>query len=53
MDAEDRSERQREWATLPEPIRLADTTSTHDVNAGQDSTWNVDYERYWAAQRRA
>jgi hypothetical protein len=52
MDAEERVDRQRNWAKLPEPVRLEDMSSTHDVNAGRDSTWDVDYERYWAAQER-
>ncbi|MFD2470799.1 hypothetical protein [Amycolatopsis silviterrae] len=50
MDAREREDRARRWRTLPEPVRLEDLTLAQAVEPGSDSTWNVDYERYWAAQ---
>ncbi|GAA1023872.1 MULTISPECIES: hypothetical protein [Amycolatopsis] len=50
MDAREREDRARRWQTLPKPVRLEDLTVTQAVEPGRDSTWDVDYERYWAAQ---
>ncbi|MBB1153874.1 hypothetical protein [Amycolatopsis dendrobii] len=49
MDAREREDRARRWQTLPEPVRLEDLTAAQAVEPGRDSTWDVDYERYWAA----
>ncbi|MET7998390.1 hypothetical protein ABZU76_46735 [Amycolatopsis sp. NPDC005232] len=50
MDAREQAERKRRWAELPEPVRLEDMTTAQDVEPGADSTWDVDYERYWTAR---
>lgn len=49
MDAREREDRARRWQTLPEPVRLKHLTAAQAVEPGRDSTWDVDYERYWAA----
>ncbi|MFE0024255.1 hypothetical protein [Amycolatopsis sp. NPDC059021] len=46
------NERQQGWAKLPEPVRLEDIITTKAVEPGQDSTPDVDLERYWAAQEQ-
>ncbi|ATY14404.1 hypothetical protein CU254_31285 [Amycolatopsis sp. AA4] len=50
MDAREREDRARRWQSLPKPVRLEDLTAAQAVEPGRDSTWDVDYERYWAAQ---
>ncbi|MFI5608965.1 hypothetical protein [Amycolatopsis sp. NPDC051903] len=50
FSAAERAARKRRWAKLPEHVRLEDTTTTQDVDPGADSTWDVDYERYWTAR---
>ncbi|WP_409185457.1 hypothetical protein F9C11_14900 [Amycolatopsis sp. VS8301801F10] len=50
MDAREREDRARRWQRLPEPVRLEDLSAAQAVEPGRDSTWDVDYERYWAAQ---
>ncbi len=50
MDAREREDRARRWQTLPKPVRLEELTVAQAVEPGHDSTWDVDYERYWAAQ---
>ncbi|MEU4667240.1 hypothetical protein AB0F91_04530 [Amycolatopsis sp. NPDC023774] len=49
MVPEEQADRKRRWAQLPEHVRLEDMTTAQDVEPGADSTWDVDYERYWSA----
>ncbi|WP_156096181.1 hypothetical protein [Amycolatopsis jejuensis] len=50
MDALEREDRARRWGKLPEPVRPEDFTTTQAADPGRDSTWDVDYERYWATR---
>jgi len=46
-EREDASDRFR---SLPDPPRRDQLVATTDVTAGQDSTPDVDWKRYWATR---